>query len=254
MATEACATIVLASDEFSLPSRTLAVMRSFLASCRPPLVFAHRGLAGPDRLPNTLPAYEAALRAGADAVECDIRLANDRNLFAFHDRSLIIDGIEIEASALDATARARLQMPDLDDVLALRTRWPGRGLVLDVKTRAAGEALVARLRPDPCLLVISFSDAVVSLACRHGFNAGLIEGFLPMILRDLAPPDSYLCPSLDRLTGYVEELTDAELAIADVGTVSDPTLAATLMRRGVWALTTDRLQEVSKAVHDRPLH
>lgn len=225
-------------------------MRGFLPSCRPPLVFAHRGLAGPDRLPNTLPAFEAALQAGAEAIECDIRLASDRSLFVFHNRSLIVDGNEIEASALDATARARFQMPDLDDVLALRTRWPSRGLVFDVKTRAAGQALVERLRPDPSILVISFSDAVVSLACRQGFNAGLIEGFLPMTLRDLAPPDSYLCPSADRLPGYVDQLTDAELAIADVGTVNDAATANTLMLRGVWALTTDRCEEVSGAVRD----
>lgn len=225
-------------------------MRSFLPSRRPPLVFAHRGLAGPHTRPNTLPAYEAALHAGADAVECDIRLANDQGLFAFHDRDLVVNGTEVDASALDHAVRAGLQMPDLDDLLALRTRWPGRGFVLDVKTRAAGQAVVERLRPDPAILVISFSDAVVSLACRHGFNAGLIEGFLPMILRDLVPPDGYLCPSLDRRPSYIDELSDAELAIANVGTISDPATAVGLARRGVWALTTDRPEEVSVAVRD----
>jgi hypothetical protein len=172
------------------------------------------------------------------------------SLFAFHNRGLRVDGTEREASALDASTRNRLQMPDLADVLALRTRWPDRGIVLDVKTRPAGRVLVELLQPDPSILIISFSDAVVSLACRHGFNAGLIEGFLPLTLRDLAPSDSYLCPSLDRLPGYAGELTNAELAIADVGTVNDLSTAMTLARRGVWALTTDRCEEVKRAVRN----
>jgi hypothetical protein len=225
-------------------------MRGFLPSHRPPLVIAHRGLVGPRRLPNTLRAFEAGLDAGADAIECDIRLAQDESLFVFHDRGIMVHGKEIEVTALDAETRARFQMPDLVDVLALRTRWPGRGLVLDVKARSAGQALVERLQPDPSIMIISFSDAVVSLACDRGFNAGLIEGFLPMILRDLAPPDSYLCPSLERLPGYVDELTGPELAIADVGTVNSSATAITLARRGVWALTTDRCEEVSEAVRD----
>jgi glycerophosphoryl diester phosphodiesterase len=226
-------------------------MRGFLPSSRSPLIFAHRGLVRPGGRPNTLPAFEAALEAGADAIECDVRLADDHtSLFAFHNRVLRVDGKEREASALDAGTRNRLQMPDLNDVLALRTRWPDRGIVLDVKVRAAGRVLVELLQPDPSILVISFSDSVVALACRHGFNAGLIEGFLPMTLRDLAPFDAYLCPSLDRLPGYVDELTNAELAIADVGTVNDPATATTLARRGVWALTTDRCEEVKGAVRD----
>jgi Glycerophosphoryl diester phosphodiesterase family len=231
--------------------RPLWSMRGFLPSSRSPLIFAHRGLVRPGRWPNTLPAFEAALDAGADAIECDVRLAEDhRNLFVFHNRGLRVDGRQREASALDASTRSRLQMPDLADVLALRTRWPDRGIVLDVKARDAGQVLVELLQPDPSILIISFSDAVVSLACRHGFNAGLIEGFLPMILRDLAPSDSYLCPSLERLPGYADELTDAELAIANVGTVNDPATAMTLARRGVWALTTDRCEEVKGAVRD----
>lgn len=198
-------------------------------------------------------AYEAALDAGADAAECDIRLADDGCLFAFHDRTVAQDGTEVLASALDANARASLQMPDLDEVLALRKRRPEQGLVFDIKTRAAGEALVARIRPDPSILVISFSDSVVSLACRQGFNAGLIDGFLPMVLRDFAADDAYLCPSSDQRSGYFDELSDAELAIANLGTVRDPAMAIALSRRGAWALTTDRVEEVITALRQAGL-
>jgi glycerophosphoryl diester phosphodiesterase len=225
-------------------------MRGFLPSSQPPLVFAHRGLAGPGVLPNTLPAFEAAALAKADAIECDVRLATDGSLFVFHNRSVVVDGLEVSVDELDAAARASFCMPDLAAVLALQTKWPASGLVLDIKTRAAGQALIERMRPDPHILLISFSDAVVSLACSRGFNAGLIDGFLPMLLRDLTPPNSYLCPSADRFTSYVDELTDGELAIADVGTVNDLELVAPLVRRGVWALTTDRCDEVTAVLRD----
>ncbi len=52
-----------------------------------PLVFAHRGSS--DALPeHTLPAYLRAIEDGADGLECDVRLTNDRHLVCLHDRRL----------------------------------------------------------------------------------------------------------------------------------------------------------------------
>ncbi len=52
-----------------------------------PLVFAHRGASA--ELPeHTLEAYRSALEAGADGVECDVRLTRDGHLVCFHDRRL----------------------------------------------------------------------------------------------------------------------------------------------------------------------
>jgi glycerophosphoryl diester phosphodiesterase len=52
-----------------------------------PLVFAHRGASA--ELPeHTLAAYERALAAGVDGVECDVRLTRDGHLVCFHDRRL----------------------------------------------------------------------------------------------------------------------------------------------------------------------
>lgn len=50
-----------------------------------PFVVAHRG-ASADRPEHTLAAYELALREGADAVECDVRLTRDGHLVCVHDR------------------------------------------------------------------------------------------------------------------------------------------------------------------------
>lgn len=50
-------------------------------------VIAHRG-ASEDVPEHTLAAYEAALRQGADGVECDVRLTADMRLVCVHDRTV----------------------------------------------------------------------------------------------------------------------------------------------------------------------
>ncbi|GAA4743032.1 glycerophosphodiester phosphodiesterase [Gordonia alkaliphila] len=52
-----------------------------------PAVVAHRG-ASADHAEHTLAAYEAALREGADGLECDVRLTADHQLVCVHDRTI----------------------------------------------------------------------------------------------------------------------------------------------------------------------
>jgi len=54
---------------------------------RHPLIFAHRGAsqAAPE---NTLPAFEAAIRLGADGVELDVQYSSDGALVIFHNATL----------------------------------------------------------------------------------------------------------------------------------------------------------------------
>ncbi len=52
-----------------------------------PRVVAHRG-ASHDKAEHTLGAYLAALEAGADGLECDVRLTADGHLVCVHDRTL----------------------------------------------------------------------------------------------------------------------------------------------------------------------
>lgn len=52
-----------------------------------PQVVAHRG-ASHDNAEHTLAAYVAALEAGADGLECDVRLTADGHLVCVHDRDL----------------------------------------------------------------------------------------------------------------------------------------------------------------------
>jgi glycerophosphoryl diester phosphodiesterase len=52
-----------------------------------PLIFAHRGAskAAPE---NTLPAFEAAIRLGADGVELDVQYSSDGAMVIFHNATL----------------------------------------------------------------------------------------------------------------------------------------------------------------------
>lgn len=74
------------------------------------LVVAHRGTAGGNIPCNTIPAYEIALRQGADMLETDITMGKDGTLFIFHP------GMEPHQLGTDA------RLPELTDeeIAALR--------------------------------------------------------------------------------------------------------------------------------------
>ena len=64
----------------------LAIAAAGLAPGRDIVVIAHRG----EHLrhtENTLPAFQAAIEAGADFFECDVRTTSDGHLVLMHDRS-----------------------------------------------------------------------------------------------------------------------------------------------------------------------
>ena len=72
----------------STPHPTPPASWHFPPGSRPhPLIIAHRGdlTHAPE---NTLPAFTAAHRQGADGIELDARLTRDQQLIIFHDRNL----------------------------------------------------------------------------------------------------------------------------------------------------------------------
>jgi glycerophosphoryl diester phosphodiesterase len=97
-----------------------------------PLVFAHRGAkrVAPE---NTLPAFEAAIRQGADGIELDVQYTSDGKLVIFHDLNLektsngtgrvtahTFDELrELDAGSYFAPEFAGTQIPTLDEVLDL---------------------------------------------------------------------------------------------------------------------------------------
>ena len=74
------------------------------------LIFGHRG--SPRRFPeNTVASFEAALRAGADGFETDLRLLSDRTAVLYHDDDVGEEPVEslssrdVRADPVDALAQ-----------------------------------------------------------------------------------------------------------------------------------------------------
>lgn len=140
----------------------------------PPWVIAHRG-ASADFPENTLPAFDAALAAGADAMELDVQRSRDGVAVVWHDRSLKNVGLPRrrvagltarELATLDAGAwrgAPWTPIPTLEPVL---TRYGARlPLLLEVKLRG-GRPAMGRHRA----LAAQVADAVAA----HGLTGSAL--------------------------------------------------------------------------------
>jgi glycerophosphoryl diester phosphodiesterase len=102
-----------------------------------PQVVAHRG-ASEERAEHTLGAYVAALDAGADALECDVRLTADGHLVCVHDRNVkrtaarrgVVSTMELAELAQLDFASWKNPWADLDDEAPERDEEHDRVLTL----------------------------------------------------------------------------------------------------------------------------
>jgi glycerophosphoryl diester phosphodiesterase len=142
-----------------------------------PQVVAHRG-ASHDNAEHTLGAYLAALDAGAEARECDVRLTADGHLVCVHDRNVrrtaSTHGIvsTMQLADLDALDFASWKNPwaDLDDEAPERDEEKGRVLTL----RKLLETVADYHRP-----------VEVAIETKHPTRyAGLVERRVVDLLRD----------------------------------------------------------------------
>ncbi|GAA4404273.1 glycerophosphodiester phosphodiesterase [Tsukamurella soli] len=168
---------------------------------RAPCIVAHRGASG-DHAEHTMTAFEAAVAAGADAIECDVRLTRDQHLVCLHDRTVerTSDGTgavsELDLADLRAMdfgswkAGVPATVVTLDELIELTTGGPRR-VQLFVETKhpvrfgaLVEQKLVATLHrhgladpgaSDHPVTVISFSASAV---WRIGRNAPQIPTVL----------------------------------------------------------------------------
>lgn len=82
-----------------------------------PQVVAHRG-ASHENAEHTLRAYQVAIEAGADALECDVRLTADGHLVCVHDRDL-------RRTAANRGVVSTMELADLDqlDFASWKNPW-----------------------------------------------------------------------------------------------------------------------------------
>ena len=148
------------------------------------LVLAHRGLhaAHPE---NTLAAFAAALAAGADGCETDVRVAGDGAAVLFHDAT------SARGHPVAALSRAGLSrdqgydVPTLEEVLHA---LPGAFWNLELKepgALAAIERVMALLAPERLLVSSFIHDTAMACARDLGLPSGLLVAQRPASVREL---------------------------------------------------------------------
>jgi glycerophosphoryl diester phosphodiesterase len=142
---------------------------------RRPQVIAHRGSSA-QHADNSWPAFEAAAREGADAIECDVQATRDRVIVVRHDLEvgdrLVADLCFAE---LEARAPSTVVLPDL---LAFAERAP-IDLLVEIKDPNAAEAvaqLIAASTRRDRIVVGSFHGP--ALAAVKATTPGLQTSFM----------------------------------------------------------------------------
>jgi glycerophosphoryl diester phosphodiesterase len=141
-----------------------------------PQVVAHRG-ASHDNAEHTLRAYVAALDAGAEALECDVRLTADGHLVCVHDRDL-------RRTAATSSLVSTTELADLDalDFHSWKNPWAD----LDDEAPDRDDQLDRVLTLRKLLETVADYDRSVEIAIetkhptRYG---GLVERRLVELLR-----------------------------------------------------------------------
>jgi glycerophosphoryl diester phosphodiesterase len=226
-----------------------------------PLIIGHRGVRRAGLAENTLVAFEASAREGAEAFELDVRVCASGELVVVHDPTLgrVTEGADVRAVAdLDLAELARVALPGgarvspLADVLAFarERRLPVNvELKRDAPSRTAIVRAAARLLGswDPAhgILVSSFDPAML-LALRRlapRVPAALLVHRTPwhLVATTLSQPFGADAIHLER-TLTRPELVRALRArglVLNVWTVNDPGEARDLAALGVDGIITD---------------
>lgn len=140
-------------------------------------IIGHRGRPSAETPENTLASVAAALHAGADGVEVDVRLTADDVAVCCHDAGLQrVAGVNrgLRALTLAELAAVRVQghhVPTVADVA--QTVLPGRLLVLDLKPEQRPRRLIQAVAtaladvPTAADLVLSSFDPAILDTCRR---------------------------------------------------------------------------------------
>lgn len=146
-----------------------------------PLIFAHRG-ANKLAPENTLPAFEAAIRLGADGVELDVQYSSDGKLVIIHD--LTLDKTSNGTGRVTAHTLAELRAFDAGSWFAPQfagTRIPTLDEALDV---CKGKLLVnIELKVLDALNSTLGADVVAAVRGHGMVDQVVLSSFNPFALR-----------------------------------------------------------------------
>lgn len=204
-----------------------------------PLCWAHRG--DSDNYPeNTVPAFEAAVAAGADGIELDVTLSADGRLVVLHDATLerTTDG-EGRVSDLPWDELAMLDAGSWFDPRFTGTRLP---LLADVLEAFAPRVLVnVEIKPEA--------------ACVRGAGFEPVAGQVAALVRELGLVDRVLVSSFNFQTLVDLRGLDPDLALGVLFRGDEAHLDFAALARGVGAasfhLRLDALTPEALELHHR---
>ena len=146
-----------------------------------PLIFAHRGArkVAPE---NTLPAFEAATRSGADGVELDVQYSSDGHLVVIHD--LTLEALTNGTGRVTAQPLSALRALDAGSHFGPRFAGTRIPLLREVLDLLQGKLLVNVELKVPDSAGASMGADVVADVRSHGMvDQVVISSFNPFALR-----------------------------------------------------------------------
>lgn len=228
-------------------------------------VVAHRGNSSVAPQ-NTLAAFEAAWRAGADSIELDVQLTADGEVVVIHDDTLdattdgsgrldalpLADVRAADAGSWFAPAYAGQRVPTFAEVVDFLVTHPGIDLLLEVKGDWGPDDVRKVTEP---VLRAGLADRVIGQSFWPSTVASL-QKVAPDLRRGLLVAETSegllaLCAELGVMTcnpagtvllaqpGLVAELHGAGLEVM-VWTLNEPEQWALALEVGVDAVITDR--------------
>ncbi|MEU2790690.1 glycerophosphodiester phosphodiesterase [Streptomyces sp. NPDC007100] len=227
------------------------------ATARPVAVIGHRG-APYERRENTLASVGAALEAGADAVEIDVRLTADRVPVLLHDPTLErLWGHDRRLASLTYAQVVEVSeggVPTLRDTLALTAKYPHARALIDLPDPGAARAAVTEVHESDAadrayycgggrsMLAVRAADPAAELAlswCRTAPPR-------PELLARVRP--RWLNYHFGLVTEDLVQRAHADGYLLAAWTTDTPRAARRLKRAGADAITTNRVAAVRAAL------
>jgi glycerophosphoryl diester phosphodiesterase len=217
-----------------------------------PIAIAHRGDPIAQR-ENTLPAFEAAVLAGADMVELDLRRSADGEIVVLHDATLSrlweVDAAvdDLELAALESIGHGGVRIPTLLEVLDA-VELP---LMVDFTTRTVVPGAVAAVRDrsamDRALFVSGNVDALRELRAlapeaRVGLTWAELGAPSPALFEELGA--EYWNPTARLVTPELVAAVHGLGLKVSTWTVDHADEMARVARAGVDAIVSNRIEEL----------
>ncbi len=250
----------------------LALVGVLLGQTRQVVVISHRGehLHHPE---NTMPAYRAALEAGADFIEVDVRTTADGKLVIMHNdavdartngsgavKDMTFDQIrELDAGVKSGAEFAGTKVPTFDEVLDFAR---GKiGVYVDTKRASAADIVAALERHDMQDHVVIYGgfEYLGQVAALRPKIKVMPEAVSPAVIKKLIAELKPVVIAFDardftdEIIGLARE-AKASIYVDRLGLADRPEIWQDAVDRGAAGIQTDRPAELVQYLRSKGYH